>query len=192
MEVTRYGAGIFTIADFLSADECAQFIHHSETHGFEEAVITTLDGPQLLKEARNNDRIIFDDPKLAQQLFSKAQALLPATLSDCQLLGLNERFRFYRYQAGQYFKWHKDGSFRRDEHEFSLLTLLIYLNEDYQGGATAFRFDTIRPRTGMALVFPHLMMHQGDPIVAGVKYVLRTDVMYRVDGAVSAELPGAV
>lgn len=35
------------------------------------------------------------------------------------------------------------------------------------------------PKAGMALVFPHLMMHQGSTIKSGTKYVLRTDVMYR-------------
>jgi hypothetical protein len=31
----------------------------------------------------------------------------------------------------------------------------------------------------MALVFEHPVRHQGAPVTAGRKYVLRTDVMYR-------------
>jgi hypothetical protein len=30
----------------------------------------------------------------------------------------------------------------------------------------------------MALVFLHLQLHEGAPVVEGRKYVLRTDVMY--------------
>jgi prolyl 4-hydroxylase len=30
----------------------------------------------------------------------------------------------------------------------------------------------------MALLFDHYLLHAGAPLVAGVKYVLRSDVMY--------------
>jgi hypothetical protein len=31
----------------------------------------------------------------------------------------------------------------------------------------------------MALLFHHPILHRGDPVAVGRKYVLRTDVMYR-------------
>lgn len=34
----------------------------------------------------------------------------------------------------------------------------------------------------MALLFQHPIMHRGDPVTKGRKYVLRTDVMYRRNG----------
>ncbi|UUZ51302.1 2OG-Fe(II) oxygenase [Massilia sp. B-10] len=92
---------------------------------------------------------------------------------------MNERFRFYRYTAQQFFKWHQDGTFRRSEHEESFLTFIMYLNDDYTGGATEFPWEKIAPKAGSVLVFPHRLRHQGATIVAGTKYVLRTDVMYR-------------
>lgn len=78
----------------------------------------------------------------------------------------------------QYFKWHKDGHYCRTDDEISQLSFLIYLNQDYQGGETEFPWETIRPETGMALVFPHKIRHQGSSIASGIKYVLRTDVMF--------------
>ena len=67
--------------------------------------------------------------------------------------------------------------------EQSLLTLMVYLCDDFTGGSTDFdtRRDDLRiaPRTGMALVFEHPIRHQGAPVTRGRKYVLRTDVMYR-------------
>jgi hypothetical protein len=38
----------------------------------------------------------------------------------------------------------------------------------------------VRPEPGKALVFYHYLSHEGAPVTAGRKYVLRTDVMYRV------------
>ncbi|RAH74134.1 uncharacterized protein BO66DRAFT_388202 [Aspergillus aculeatinus CBS 121060] len=58
------------------------------------------------------------------------------------------------------------------------------------GGATSFlpRFEEkerhlrIFPRTGSVLVFQQNdLLHGGDPVIRGVKYTMRTDIMYRRD-----------
>nr|WP_298169741.1 2OG-Fe(II) oxygenase [uncultured Pseudomonas sp.] len=179
MQKVEFGAGIFTVKNFLSSPECISYIQMSENIGFEEAAIQTKEGPEILKAVRNNDRIIFDDVDLATFLFERAKQFLPDSIDDWRLSGLNERFRFYRYTPEQYFKWHKDGFYCRSNTEVSQLSLLLYLNGEYEGGETEFRWDVIKPEAGMALVFPHLMMHQGAPLISGTKYVLRTDVMYQ-------------
>lgn len=175
---TSIGAGIFTLERFLLPHECAHFIALSEQIGFSEAVISTDDGDQLLKEARNNDRILYDSAELAHALFTRALAFLPSAIDGWTPCGFNERFRFYRYTSEQYFKWHQDGTHRLSAQEESFLTFIIYLNDGYEGGATQFGWENVRPKAGMALVFPHRLRHQGAPVVSGTKYVLRTDVMY--------------
>ncbi|EQM68710.1 2OG-Fe(II) oxygenase [Pseudomonas tohonis] len=182
MEKTDFGIARFLIHGFLTREECQAHIRMSEAMGYEEAAIQMRDGAhEIHKNIRNNDRILFDDPALANQLLARARPWLPACLdNEWELVGLNERFRFYRYTPEQYFKWHRDGFYRRSQDEISQLTFLLYLNDDYEGGETQFRGeDSIRPEAGMLLVFPHPIMHQGAPITAGVKYVLRSDVMYR-------------
>ena len=37
----------------------------------------------------------------------------------------------------------------------------------------------IQPKTGAAIIFKHEKRHSGNIIKKGVKYVLRTDVMYK-------------
>ncbi|MET1076437.1 MAG: 2OG-Fe(II) oxygenase [Pseudomonas sp.] len=170
----------WTLPDFLTGEECAALIERGEQQGFEEALIQTQNGQILFKGIRNNDRVLFDDPLLAQRLFQHARPHLPEQWGDWALLGFNERFRFYRYQSGQYFKWHRDGSYVRDEQECSQLTFMIYLNDGYEGGLTEFREEKIQPARGTALIFSHGLLHQGSPILSGSKYVLRTDVMYRL------------
>ena len=56
---------------------------------------------------------------------------------------------------------------------------MIYLNDDFEGGATAFDDITIHPKKGTALCFIHEQKHEGCPIISGTKYVIRTDVMYQ-------------
>lgn len=180
--VEPIGAGVFTIHNFLSPHECDQFIADSEQLGFMQAVISTKDGDQLLIDARNNDRILYDNPQLAAWLYQRALPLLPAQIDGWRPSGFNERFRFYRYTEHQYFTWHQDGTFRRSDHEESFLTFIMYLNDAYMGGETQFGWDTVIPQQGAALVFPHRLRHQGARVLSGTKYVLRTDVMYAKPG----------
>lgn len=178
MAVTPVGAGIFLIDDFLHPQECQRFIALSEEIGFSEAVISTDDGDQVMKDARNNDRILYDDKDLAERLFRRARPHLPPQIDGWTPSGFNDRFRFYRYTSEQYFKWHQDGTHRVSPNEESFLTFIIYLNDDFRGGATEFAWEKIQAKAGRALVFPHRLRHQGATIISGSKYVLRTDVMY--------------
>ena len=129
-------------------------------------------------------------------------------------LGLNARFRFYRYGVDDFFAPHTDGSWpgsRVVEGElvtnaypdrWSLLTILIFLSDDYDGGATQFlvyRDDPSHParygdeatavevRTplGGVLCFPHgthpqHCLHASTPITRGSKYIIRSDVLFEL------------
>ncbi|MBR0826865.1 2OG-Fe(II) oxygenase [Bradyrhizobium manausense] len=179
---------IATIAGFLSAAECEDYVRLGEATGFEEAPITTSRGMILMKDVRNNDRVMIDDPERALALYRKLSGeLAPRFERTWTPVGFNERLRLYRYDVGQQFDWHRDGYFQRPNGERSFFTFMVYLNDDYEGGATSFsdngsslgRPIRITPAMGMGLLFHHPIVHRGDPVVAGRKYVLRTDVMYR-------------
>jgi hypothetical protein len=70
-------------------------------------------------------------------------------------------------------------SFERSPRERSFITVIVYLNDESVGGETLFADVSVKPEIGTALLFPHEVMHQGSQILSGVKWVLRTDVMYR-------------
>jgi predicted 2-oxoglutarate/Fe(II)-dependent dioxygenase YbiX len=177
------GERIFLLHDFLSPDECRRYIADSEGLGYDDAPISTSAGFVMRKDVRNNERVMTDDVALAATLFERARPHLVPAWFRWELAGLNERFRFYRYDPGQYFAPHADGYFERHWAERSQFTLMVYLNDDFKGGETCFeRHSTplvVRPKTGMALVFYHHQVHEGAPVIEGRKYVLRTDVMYR-------------
>jgi predicted 2-oxoglutarate/Fe(II)-dependent dioxygenase YbiX len=181
------GDYIFVLRNFLTPQECAEFIAQSEQAGYEEATITTAAGFVMNKDVRDNARLIQDDPELAARLWQRAESFLPRRIRSWQSGGFNERFRFYRYDPGQQFAPHWDGCFRRDNGEQSQLTFMVYLNDDFTGGETKFYLNNgmprleVKPERGMALVFVHRQLHEGAPVVQGRKYVLRTDVMYAPD-----------
>lgn len=179
---------IGTIDGFLNDRECADLIADSERRGFEEARVNSGGDALLIKDLRNNDRVVFDDEDFADLFFARARPLLYSGLGEWRLKGFNERFRFYRYGPGQKFDWHNDGYFERGADERSQFTFMIYLSDDFEGGGTSFRgalpgYDgtslTVKPRKGMALAFYHPIEHRGDEVLSGRKYVIRTDVMYK-------------
>jgi hypothetical protein len=139
---------------------------------------------------RDNDRAEFSDPDLAAKLWEQCRLCVPEELEGGSPVGLDDNFRFYRYDVGQRFKRHKDGVVERSSTDRSRLTCLIYLNEEFTGGETVFystlMIDGVRsedvvvvPRAGDALFFLHEWWHEGRELTAGRKYVLRSDVFYR-------------
>jgi predicted 2-oxoglutarate/Fe(II)-dependent dioxygenase YbiX len=178
---------LFTVSDVLSADECASFIRLIESKGPEVAPITTGYGFVMRPDVRNNTRVMIDDPARAGWLWDRVAAFIPKRIGPWTAVGLNERFRYYRYDPGQYFRWHGDGAFTRSQYERSLLTAMVYLSDDFEGGSTDFRdYGSVIPKRGSALFFEHPLIHQGAPVVSGRKYVLRTDVMYQRQSAMAA------
>lgn len=172
---------IVTADGALSAEQCAALIELAEDIGFSRAPITTDAGPVMASRVRNNTRVMIDDPARAGALWARVQPVVPPR-ERYEAVGLNERLRFYRYDEEQRFVWHRDGSFQGEDGVRSQLTLMIDLNHAFYGGETEIDLGekiVIRPRTGMALLFDHHVLHQGAPVTMGRKYVLRTDVMYR-------------
>lgn len=186
MHSEHISSRIWVVHDFFTPEECVSNIAFSEGEGYEDAPISTMSGPRMAKEVRDNTRVMVDDPEFAAKLFERLKPFVPEKMKVYEVVGLNERFRYYRYEDGQTFRKHYDGAYFRSDDEYSQLTFMIYLNADFEGGETKFYDDwgnptaSIKPVQGMALLFEHEQLHEGAPVTAGRKYVIRTDVMYRI------------
>lgn len=181
---------VFTIENFFSIEECQKFIRIGEDSGFEDAKVTSPAGSVSVKDLRNNERVMLKNDEIAALLWERAESYVPREFEGRNVVGINELIRFYRYDPGQQFDWHQDFSFERDNGEKSYLTLLVYLNDNFEGGETMFEdsysdetFDelTVVPKQGLALFFEHPVHHKGNKVYSGRKYVMRTDVMYGPD-----------
>ena len=123
--------------------------------------------------------------------------------------------RIYKYQEGDSFPEHIDYKMRRKVIERdgasgklvecvdqSFITLLVYLNEDFEGDQTGYWPDhqgihcrflrkaekqmekknhqvLITPQAGTAVLQYQNVLHEGLPPTSGTKYVLRTDIIHR-------------
>ena len=174
------GKQIYLLEKFWSDKLCDDFIRQSESKGYEPATIATENGPRLVDHIRNNNRVIYKDFNLANELWQQLGSFAPQEIGESYAIGLNELFRFYKYTPGQQFKKHRDQSYIRNSREASYFTFMIYLNDDFKGGATVFNDLVVQPLKGSALIFYHYLEHEGSEVLEGTKYVLRTDIMYRL------------
>eukprot|EP00054_Salpingoeca_dolichothecata_P009148 m.51742 g.51742 ORF g.51742 m.51742 type:complete len:171 (-) comp18191_c0_seq2:257-769(-) len=117
------------------------------------------------------------------------------------MTGLNPTVRVCHYVAGGHFSPHCDGAVELDAKHRSIYTVNIYLADvsKEQRGTTNFLKDScalhemdgkykakedeithrVQPRAGMALVFFQAnMVHEGEELAFGDKYLFRTDIMY--------------
>ena len=178
------------VEGFLDDDACDALVARIDA-GAAPAPVSTSHGMIMRPDIRNNERVMFDDVEGATSLFARMAPFVPKTLRGeprttqregptWDAVGLNERFRGYRYRPGQRFAPHYDGCFARSRTEQSAITVLIYLNEGCIGGETRLLdFDvTVVPKRGTLFLFDHYLLHEGACVTAGEKHVLRSDVMY--------------
>lgn len=182
----------YLLHNVFTPEECENLIKTSEQAGYSEALVHIGGGRQvLMKGYRDGSRVMIDDTEFVSRLLERISAHLPATFEDEKLLEINERMRFLRYDEGDQFQPHCDASYGRpDNSARTLITLQIYLNEDFEGGETTFlprRGDRatkcvpVVPKTGMILVFEHNILHEGSLVKGGRKYTIRTDVLYTME-----------
>jgi len=188
----------FTINNALGAEECKRLIELSEASGYEAALVNVGGGRQIkMDDVRRSSRCIIDSEAAAELLWERIrhlvpQEVVPGVSKRWRAVGLNERLRFLRYGPGDYFAPHCDGSFKYTEQgprrgQTSYMTVMLYLNEleAEAGGETNFlnprdedEVVRVRPQSGMALIFDHRLLHEGARLTTGVKYAVRTDIMF--------------
>ena len=205
--------GAYKLLNLLSKDETQRLIRISEQLGYlQDAAVS------LPREVRHNDNVtIVVDDKTERLLWQRIEEAVNQNLEIFEgkkPLGINTRFRFYRYEKGDYFKYHSDGDWPGSkvvgnelitnayDDRYSKMTFLILLNDDFIGGETRFLVNAdnpgqparrghatkeidVRTPAGGVLLFPHgrhplHCIHSSMPITQGIKYIIRTDMLFEL------------
>ena len=142
-----------TVSNVLSPVQCNEIVDNCKK---EPSFSSMLD--KYKASQRNNSRMLVLDKEFTINLWKVIESdvrkifnenFLPfqplgfdVGRGEWQLFGLNEGCRINRYSATrqEFFSIHKDAQYCPNGDCRSLLTLLIYLNEDFNGGETAFYF----------------------------------------------------
>jgi predicted 2-oxoglutarate/Fe(II)-dependent dioxygenase YbiX len=168
--------------------ECAAILASVAGAEWLPGTVNRTSGREVDSAVRDNLTAIVRDSELARTLWARLAPHVPREMTSAwdgprravSATGVFEPLRIYRYEVGHHFGLHSDQSYARGDAR-SLLTLLVYLDDDFEGGETEFpeQARTIVPRAGAALWFQHALLHAGKHVTRGTKHLLRTDVLYR-------------
>jgi prolyl 4-hydroxylase len=179
---------LYVLDNVCSPIECDALIAAAEARGFEPAgFYNDADGkPVVVESVRKSQRVMMDMLEFAAVLFERVKHGLPAKLNNgLTLKGLNMRMRILKYLPGDEFKRHTDGNYMTpDGQQISQITLLLYLNAGYEGAHTTYYNQgedvgiAVYPERGSVVLMDQRLAHEVPPLHSGIKYALRTDVMY--------------
>ena len=167
---------------FLDPDTCAALIARIDSNRRPSTIADANDDP--LNRTSETCDLFAGDP-----LVDRVDAMLDAYAGQDGRRG--EVLQGQRYAVGQEFKLHTD-YFEPDGPDFERYcaiggqrswTVMVYLNEPEEGGATRFKRigKTIRPETGKLLAWSNLdalgrpnfeTLHQGMKVYRGVKHII--------------------
>jgi prolyl 4-hydroxylase len=175
-------ADLFVVRDFLDADECAGLIARIDAGRYPSGVLGDQSDPTFrTSESCNLDPA---DP-FVREIEAKISALMGIQPE------LGETAQGQRYAVGQEFKPHHDffyidqGYYRAEAKSGGqrTWTAMIFLNEPESGGQTGFPELNLKisPRAGNLITWNNMdvngepnryTLHQGSPVLAGVKYII--------------------
>lgn len=198
----------FTATNVLTPQECAECVRNAEGAGF---VKNDDSGRPLF--AGNRSRAQYFDESLAETIFARLSPILgcisplahveeeqeeyrdydfvdehvQVPTGVYETVGINPFLRVSKYNAasGDRFDKHTDSAYVRDDQYVGFWTILVYLNDDFEGGETTIYDDefeklayTVKPEVGKVFCFYHYQVHAGLAVQSGTKYIVRSEIMF--------------
>lgn len=177
---------IWEIKEFLDASECKYLIDFSEKVNFPISKVESHEDLNKINPRKNNyvdrelKRLIINNNDIAMLIWQRLPKEIKILKSENFIpSSVNDRIRIYKYFEDDEFKEHYDSQCLISNTEMSLYSILIYLNNHFEGGETFFKTYKISPEIGKLVIFPHRLLHSGQKVINGIKYILRTDLILK-------------
>lgn len=163
----------------FSPDECAYLMATAEPLLQPSVVVDPTTGRQVRNPVRTSSAAGFPFRLENPAVHALNRRLAAASGTPVRA---GEPLQVLRYEPGEQYHTHSDAlpTLRRDQQR--VLTFLVYLNEDYEGGETAFPAANlkVRGKTGDGLLFRNAAadgtpdpraIHAGLPVTRGAKFL---------------------
>lgn len=181
-EIIIHEKNIFSIDNFWDSEMCDILIAQVEKANFYPNKETVLNQNSLDDNlgSRDNFKVYLNNQELANIIYEfLREELSIINLIGYEHTGIHSNLRVYKYLTGQEFKTHKDGHIVVSDTEKSFYSLLLYLNENFEGGKTTFESCEVEPKQGRITFFPHDFLHAGEVVKNGNKYVMRGNILFK-------------
>jgi prolyl 4-hydroxylase len=168
---------VYWVRDLFSISECAALIAAAQPFLRKSVVVDPNTGQMRADAIRTSDAAMF--PWIDETPFVHALNRRLAAASETDVKQ-GEPLQVLRYRPGQEYRPHFDAIDNAENQR--VLTFLVYLNDDYEGGETEFIATglKVKGRKGDGLLFrnadmtgarDHNSQHAGLPVTAGEKYL---------------------
>jgi prolyl 4-hydroxylase len=177
---------VFTIPNFLSAQECQQLIELAQQQGLKGSTVFSGGNMAANRQREGSTRsssnawLARSSMNVTDQIYRRAAALLQIDESLLQASSMGddlhahqhataESLQIVNYQQGQSYSAHHDFVYPPVSHRLQptrFATLLFYLNDDFEGGRTVFpravnahhhEGISIKPVRGTAVLFYNML-----------------------------------
>jgi len=176
---------LYVLSGFMSPEECQHFLQISKDR-FERSSVTGVSGQQGQDNVRTSYSCLLGESEtpIVRAVEERAARVCGVDVSHIEAL------QIVRYHPGQKYDAHHD-YFHYPLDNQRYITLLVYLNDDFEGGATRFVHSSVnkavQPVAGDAAFWynsvhagngSHAVKclteseHQGTPPTSGVKYAV--------------------
>ncbi|MDJ0714647.1 MAG: 2OG-Fe(II) oxygenase [Prochloraceae cyanobacterium] len=183
-KLTEVGTEIFVVERLLDRDFCNHILQITEQFQLEQAGIELK---KIDTQIRSNSSLYLDTNhsllKSTNDLLLKKVGVIQKLLYQHYGIGFfySETCTILRYEPGQFYKRHVDNLLLRNRFDEASkgipirdVSIVGYLNEDFEGGETYFDRQNLKlkPEMGNVAVFPAFWTHphQSLPVTKGVKY----------------------
>lgn len=165
------------VHNVATPEECAALIAEAEAAGFARSTVVHDAAPVTSSRTSSH---VFLESETADALKERISRFLGIPTTHF------ENVQVVRYRPGEKYDAHYDAALKSETNTTRelprLYSLLVYLNDDYEGGHTEFPNcgADVTPRRGMGVLWRNLSesgrilkssFHAGRPVTAGTKYV---------------------
>lgn len=167
--------GLVSSERILPADVCERLVAALESPSFSWRVAEVHSGtPQAsVKPARQALVAPGDKTAAAADVMQAIDDYLHSHALVGQLKLERSPIGILNYGVGGRYTTHRDSG---PAHPERVLSLLLYLNDDFEGGGTCFPSQAleVRPVPGMGVLFDSSLAHSGEPVLSGRKFAMVT------------------
>ncbi|AYV83792.1 MAG: hypothetical protein Hyperionvirus11_65 [Hyperionvirus sp.] len=168
---------VITIDNFLTDSECTRYID----------LIDSTRNAKKFTTASDFKNAVYIDQVTSDLLYHRLKQFISAN-DQLNIITNNNLIAFGCYQPGQEFGIHTDtGLYYNNEKQLATTyTLLIYLNDNFNGGLTTFydsaltEICSIIPKRGRALLFDIDLAHKGNKVQDNSKYWIGIEIIGRL------------
>ena len=172
------------VVDWIDS-ECREYMHdHVDVPTRPQTFSVKNDSYNLTTISRIHPNLVarkklYDVDQKINTLYNEIQShyiqnnpLFQYTVKAARIVAFNSEYHYRHYDVGEEYKWHCDFHYSKR----FVLSGLVYLNDDFEGGGTRFLMDklTCQPKKNSMLVFPcgPYFIHRSVPIKNGEKSVI--------------------